>query len=309
MKAISVGEVLWDVIDHEEFLGGAPFNFAAHLHRLGHTVSFVSGVGLDHRGRRVLQKITELGLSTDYVSRVEDAPTGWVEVKLDQAGQPHFTIHRPAAYDFPRLSDTQLKQLVSERPDWIYFGTLLQMSSQARRLTAALIASNPKAQRFYDLNLRPGCYEPSLVRDLMSKATVVKLNEDEAREIAQMLHFGSYASLHEFCQSCARQFSSKVVCVTRGARGCALLISEDSGGSEFVEIDGYPVEVADAVGAGDAFAAALLHGLDLHGQADGWLVEQVADFANRVGALVAGRRGAVPAWTVEEAMGLRRGQK
>jgi len=84
VKVISIGEVLWDVIEREEFLGGAPFNFAAHLHRLGHAVFFVSGVGRDQRGRGVLEKMTELGLSTEYVSRVEDVPTGWVEVKLDQ---------------------------------------------------------------------------------------------------------------------------------------------------------------------------------------------------------------------------------
>jgi fructokinase len=55
------------------------------------------------------------------------------------------------------------------------------------------------------------------------------------------------------------------------------------------------VKVADTVGAGDAFAAALVHGIQL-----GWPPREVADFANRLGALVASRRGGTPAWTLEE---------
>jgi len=227
MKIVSIGEVLWDVIEGQEYLGGAPFNFAAHMGRLGHTVFFVSGVGRDQRGERVLQKMAELGLSTQYVCRVEEAATGWVEVTLEAGGQPHFIIHRPAAYDFVRLSEPELQRLASERPDWIYFGTLMQMSPQAKSLTMALLASNKSVRRFYDVNLRPECYEAALVRELMSQATVVKLNEDEAAEIAQMFGRPQHASLEEFCRSYSRELGWEAVCVTRGARGCALLIGDE----------------------------------------------------------------------------------
>jgi fructokinase len=69
-------------------------------------------------------------------------------------------------------------------------------------------------------------------------------------------------------------------------------------GDEYVEAAGRPVEVADPVGAGDAFAAAFLHGLVFE-----WPVARIADFANRVGALVASRHGAIPAWTMIELVG------
>jgi fructokinase len=295
MKIVSIGEVLWDVIEEQEYLGGAPFNFAAHLHRLGHTVFFVSGVGRDGRGERVLHAMSELGLSTEYVTRVENAPTGVVDVRLDAARQPQFIIQRPAAYDFAALSPSQLQQLSSQHPDWLYFGTLQQMSRQAKNLTTALVASPGIARRFYDVNLRRGSYEPALVRELMSKATVVKLNEDEALEIASMYRRKHGHSLEDFCRGYAFEFGWSAVCVTRGARGCALLI-----GREYIEANGYAVGVADAVGAGDAFAAAFVHGLG-----SGWPIRQIADFANRVGALVASRRGAIPDWNLEEAWALK----
>jgi fructokinase len=283
------------VIEQQEYLGGAPFNFAAHLKRLGHTVFFVSSVGRDARGERVLNKMSELGLSTEYVTRVENAPTGVVEVRLDSARQPQFIIQRPAAYDFPRLSPAKLQQLTSQHPDWLYFGTLQQMSRQAKSLTTRLVASPGIARRFYDVNLRAGCYEPSLVRGLMSQATVVKLNENEALEIASMYRRKHGNSLEDFCRAYAFEFGWSAVCVTRGARGCALLI-----GKEYIEADGYAVALADTVGAGDAFAAAFVHGMG-----SGWDARQIADFANRVGALVASRSGAIPEWTVAEAWGLR----
>lgn len=294
MKIISVGEVLWDVLGNEEHLGGAPLNFAVHAQRLGHTVAFVSAVGCDARGDRILRQMDELSLNRRYVRRVRDHQTGLVTVALDAAAQPHFTIHRPAAYDFAELSSEDLRELQSWKPDWVYFGTLFQMSRWGRELTRQLTGMNRESRRFYDVNLRVGSYEPSLVRELISAATVVKLNEDEAREAAAMAGFTA-DSIAEFCRRAANEFDLEAVAVTRGFHGCALFFAD-----EYVEAAGYPVEVSDAIGAGDAFAAALLHGI-----ASRWRAMEVADFANRVGALVTSRPGALPPWSLEEAMALQ----
>jgi fructokinase len=156
-------------------------------------------------------------------------------------------------------------------------------------LTAKLLDSVTSARRFYDVNLRPNSWEPALVRESLKKATVVKLNDTEVAEIAKI--FGeAYDSLEEFCRSYSAKFGWEAVCITRGAQGCALLIGE-----EYVEAPGYSVKVADTVGAGDAFAAAFVHGFG-----SGWPAPRIADFANRVGALVASKAGAIPDWTIEE---------
>jgi len=55
------------------------------------------------------------------------------------------------------------------------------------------------------------------------------------------------------------------------------------------------VKTADTVGAGDAFAAAFLHGLS-----SGWDAARTGDYANRLGALVASRAGAIPQWSPDE---------
>ena len=293
LKIVSIGEVLWDVVGGQEHLGGAPFNFAAHLKKLGHDVSFISAVGMDDRGDRILRRMSEMGLSTRYVGRAPGYPTGIASVTLDEHRQPRFLIQRPAAYDFPQLTESDVEVIAKDRPDWIYFGTLLEMSPAAKQCTMRLIDSACTAKKFYDVNLRPDSYEPALVLELMSRATVVKLNDDEVALLGRTYGWRC-DSLESFCRQTAGRFGWQTVCITRGPRGCALLID-----GEYLEAEGYGVNVVDAVGAGDAFAATFLHGLG-----KGWPPGRIADFANRVGALVASRAGAIPEWSTEEALSL-----
>ena len=78
--------------------------------------------------------------------------------------------------------------------------------------------------------------------------------------------------------------------MTFGERGCGIYHE-----GRYTEVPGRKVEVADTIGAGDAFAAAFLHGVE-----EGWGAPRCGSFANAVGALVASRPGATPEWSVEE---------
>ncbi|HEX3748577.1 MAG TPA: PfkB family carbohydrate kinase [Bryobacteraceae bacterium] len=289
MHLITAGEILWDLIGDAEYLGGAVFNFSAQLTRLGHCVSFVSAVGDDERGLRALAQANALGLSTRFVHTVKDHPTGIVTVTVDEGGQPTYVIHRPAAYDFATLDDGDFRALATPPPDWVAFGTLNSMHAGARHLLRTIVDRFPRARRFYDINLRRDSYTAELVASLCELAQAVKLNEDEVGMLGGMLGTAG-ETLESFCRGYAARFGWQAVCVTRGSEGCALLLGE-----EYVELAGYRVAVADTVGAGDAFAAALVHGIHA-----GWPAREVGDFANRLGALVAGRRGGVPPWTLKE---------
>ena len=297
MKILSIGEILWDVIGPDEHLGGAPFNFSAHAARLGHEVAFVSAVGDDDRGRLAQTRARELGVLTQYLKTLSQKPTGIVTVNLDDPGRPRYTLHRPAAYDFPELTEQELQAIRAWRPVWIYFGTLHQMSPAAERLTRLLLESNPSAKRFYDVNLRKDSSSSGLIATLLASADVVKLNDEEAEKLTRMLDFPS-GGLEDFCRRASERFALKTVCVTRGSHGCGLLAS-----GEYLEAPGYRVNVADTIGAGDAFAAALLHELGA-----GRPPSEAADFANRVGALVASQPGAVPDWSPYSAYALNRAE-
>lgn len=298
MRLTSLGEILWDLIDGKELLGGATFNFSVQLARLGlksgkfHDVSFLSAVGDDERGRRALQTAAQLGLPTKFIHSVKDAPTGTVSVILDAAGQPSYVLHRPAAYDFVSLSEEDFNALA---PQWIYHGTLQLMEPRMRSLLDNLSRRYPQARRFYDINLRKDSYTPQLVMELLQLADVVKLNDEEVVQVQQMAGT-SHAPLETFCRAYAARFHWNAVCVTRGELGCAILKDD-----KYVEVGGVPIQVVDTVGAGDAFAAAFLHGLD----AD-WPPARIGAFANRLGALVASSAGGVPDWSLSDLTSDRR---
>jgi fructokinase len=293
MKIVSIGEVLWDILPSSEHLGGAPFNFAWHAHTLGHEVCFVSAVGNDQHGRETLEQMTESRLSARFIRRVPNQPTGTVTVALDSLGLPHYTIHRPAAYDFPALSPAEFNELVNPAPDWIYFGTLQQMSAPAHELTLQVMAAAPAARYFYDINLRVGSFTPELVRILARHAHVLKLNEQEVPALKEISGLQGN-SLEQFCRNCLSAFELDAVCITLGPKGCALLMD-----NEYFQAPGFSVKAADTIGAGDAFSAALLHGISA-----GWTVPAIVEFANRVGALVSSRPGGTPKWSMAEAMAL-----
>jgi fructokinase len=293
MRVVSIGEILWDVIGANEYLGGAPFNLCAHLVRLGHEAHFVSTVGDDARGRRARQQLGGLGIDNQYLGVTSEAPTGISEIVLDSSGKATHSLPRPAAYDFVSLTTKQRKRLADSKPDWLAYGTLLQMRPRGLELTRNLIGDNPGAKRFYDVNLRPHCWTPDLVSELLSVADAVKMNDEEAQLLSGLFDLPG-TPLQTFCKTLTGRMPVTTVCVTRGTEGCALWHQ-----GEYVETSGFPVEVDDTVGAGDAFAAALLHGFSQQ-----WSLTSTAEFANRVGALVASRPGATPEWTVDEAMGL-----
>ncbi len=291
MRILSVGEILWDVFGQSEHLGGAPLNFAAHARKLGHEVFPVSAVGDDARGHRALELIRQRGISTEFIRVLPDQPTGTAEVELDFDGKPTFRIARPVAYDFVDLSTSDIHALTNLAPEWVYVGTLFHTSSGALASTLRLLRALPSAQRFYDVNLRDQNWNLTAVEQLSSQSTVMKLNDWEAECLDATFDMeGEHESIESFARRWADRFGVSIVCVTCGERGCSILKA-----GQLIQVPGFRVEIADTVGAGDAFAAGFVHGLS-----QGWDVQQSARFANAVGAVVASKRGAIPEWNIEE---------
>lgn len=279
---LAVGEVLWDRFAGSARLGGAPLNFAAHLKRLRQDPLLVSAVGDDDAGRAARNAISGLGLDTSFVQSTARYGTGTAIVTFGPREQTSFAIARPAAYDAIALSGGMLQALAWWNPRWLYYGTLFSSCRGARDVLDDLLDAVPCATRFYDLNLRPGFESPDLVRELLRQANVVQLNERELRFVHAEI--GLPGDPERFCAHGCDEYGWRAACVTLGARGCAMRV-----GGEYVEAEGYRVVVADTVGAGDAFAAAFVHGL-----ASNWPTTYIADFSNRAGAFVAGVHGAIP---------------
>jgi len=113
IKLLSFGEVLWDIINGQAYIGGAPFNLAAHASRCGLESYLLTCVGTDDLGNRALIEMDRLNVSGKYVQKDSKHPTGTVTVSLSADGQPSYTIHKNVAWDFIEVNKSILSAL-----DW-----------------------------------------------------------------------------------------------------------------------------------------------------------------------------------------------
>jgi fructokinase len=281
---VGLGELLWDLLPAGKQLGGAPANFAYITSLLGDEGIPASRLGQDALGEEAILRLRELGLPTAFVQEDAEHPTGTVQVEVDAAGQPCFEISESVAWDF--LEWAPQWQRLAEQADAVCFGSLAQRSERSRATIRKflLAAKQRNAVRVFDVNLRQNFFTAEVLAESMRLASLVKLNHEELPRIMRLFELE-----HHREEDSARRLLSlhdlKLVCITRGNGGSLLISAGECSGHP-----GFRVKVADTVGAGDAFTAALVHGY-LRGTS----LAQINENANRVGAWVASQSGATPA--------------
>lgn len=287
IKAVCVGEVLYDVFKDEKKVGGAPLNLAIRLRSLGIPASMLSIVGNDENGKNLVEFVKKHNVDASGISVSEQYETGIVQVTLNERGSATYEIKFPSAWDFWEVTDTN-KKLV-ENADVFFYGSLICRNSVSKETLLKLLKSNNKMLKVFDVNLRKPHYSLSTIQELMAEADFVKLNDEEILELAPQL--GSKGeTIEDHMKFLSGENLSKSVCVTKGKHGAVLLWEK-----EFYSNGGYTVTVADTVGAGDSFLAALLAKLltKAHPQ-------EAIDFASAVGALVASKSGPNPDISLED---------
>jgi fructokinase len=279
---VGLGEILWDILPTGPQLGGAPANFAYGSHLLGNRAVVASRVGADDLGREARASLLRSGITGQFLQTDPEHATGRVHVQLDAAGQPKFEISDNSAWDFLRWTD--LWQSLAQSADAVCFGTLAQRSPESRNtILNFLDATRADTLRVFDVNLRQTFYSAEIILESVKRANVVKLNHEELPRIAELLAIDC-GDAQAFCREISQKFDLQMVCITRGAIG-SLLCDRTSAHAHA----GFRVHIKDTVGAGDAFTAALVHGL-LHKIP----LAEINDLANRMGAWVASCSGAMP---------------
>jgi len=299
---LGIGELLWDILPEDTaggvplagtsavgLLGGAPANFSVMASRLGNHAAILSRIGRDDLGRLAIDRLDPLPVDTAGIEVDPLHETGRVTVHLVD-NEPTYSIHQPAAWDFLELTDEWVR--LAERADAICFGSLAQRAVESRKTIQTLVANAPSSCiRVFDVNLRPPFYSPEVIQESLELATVLKMNEHEAPAILDLLGLtpaGKSSASNALLVSAERllqEFPSlELVAITRGGSGSLLLNR-----SEWHDHPGLPVEVADPIGAGDAFTAAMVHYM-LRGAG----LATLNAAGNRWGGWVASQPGAMP---------------
>ena len=281
---VALGELLWDLLPAGPRAGGAPFNFAFHCHQLGHPAVIVSRVGDDDLGRRLRQEVRRLGLSDEYIQTDPAHPTGTVQVAVDAGGQPAYTIVEDVAWDFlewePRL------EALASMAQAVCFGTLAQRAATSRDAILRFIREATSDSLIVcDLNLRGPFTDAGVIRETLRSADWLKVSEAEAEVVMAVKRFAVCGGRPDAeYMLAALPTDEAVAVVTRGERGC--LVADRR---QVIDLPGIPVRVADTVGAGDAFTAALLTQC-----LEGKPLAEAARFANAYAAAVAAKVGGTP---------------
>jgi fructokinase len=217
-------------------------------------------------------------------------PTGTVNVAVNAAGDPSYTIVEDVAYDFLDWSD-RLSNL-AHAAQAICFGTLAQRNLVSRRTIQRLLdlahQARPGPLIVCDINLRQQFYNRDVIEQSLLRSHWLKLNTAELDVLTNLFGLPRVTSSDALAEL-RKRFRLDLVCLTRGAEGCLVQAGDE------IDQPGIPTSVVDTVGAGDAFTAALVC-LTLEGRP----LDAAISFANRLAARVAGERGATPRIEREE---------
>jgi len=253
-------------------------NVALNLHQLGLKSRLISSVGKDKDGEKLLEFLQTFSLPIDLIQVNQEHETSKVLVNDDDPENIKYTIVSPVAWDFIHWNSEMDKAVAAS--DAFVFGTLGIRNTES--LTTLLKLLQHKTLRIFDANFRPPFYDFEIIETLLGFTDILKINEDELEIFAD--YFNIQPSVNSVCEYLDERYPMDLICVTQGSKGA--LIYKDG---KIISHHGYKVQVADSIGAGDAFLSGFIKTY-LEKQP----LDEVLDFACKLGAFVASKKGGTP---------------
>ena len=283
-QVVCFGEILWDILPSKTMPGGAPMNVAYHLKKLGNEPTLITKVGVDDWGKKLFDIMEEYKISTDYFQIDYTLETGKVYAKICENNEVEYDIVHPVAWDDIQWQP-EFETLLTNTNAFV-FGTLSARCGGSRNTLYKLLEIAP--YKVLDINLRPPHFNRSIIEYLLRHCDLLKLNQAELELITGWFTKG--VSLKGRVQILQDKFHIPVIVVTRGGEGAFLNVNGDA-----FEHPGYKIKVADTIGSGDAFLAAMID-QSLRGKSS----EETLMYASALGALIAGFSGACPEYTTAD---------
>lgn len=259
MNILVFGDILWDLFPENlggRKIGGAAFNFAAHISRLGANTSFITAVGNDNLGRQALDKINYYGISTEYVTVHDDYSTGACHVRVDKNGIPSYKLLDGVAFD--HIFTKGAEKLVAENYfDVLYIGTFPQRNDVSAH-AADILLQNPAEnykEVFCDINFRGNFYNLPMVEKCLNKCSILKVSREE-KDTFEELGICSCADEEKMAAFLAEKYNIKLVVVTLNKDGAFVY---DKKTDSCIYSHKPCSKVVSTVGAGDSFSASFVY--------------------------------------------------
>jgi len=282
MKYIVYGEVIWDIYPDTSVIGGAPFNFSAHLAHLGDEVYLITAVGQDELGKAALEEMNKHCIHTDFVQENE-FKTGQCIVTLNDEGVPSYNVLTNTAYDNITLFDADIKNI---RCDVFYFNTLIQRNSVSKNTLEQILKSGSFTEVFCDINLRKDCFNRETTDLCLRTSTIVKISNEEGHFLEEMGLIPK--SEKHFAQRVSEAYPNlKQVVYTLGKDGSEVYDRN----TKTLTSSGRPpeVKVVSTVGSGDCFGATYMHCI-MNGESISTAIKKATERSN----IVVANKEAIP---------------
>lgn len=277
-------------------VGGAVFNTAIALGRLGVEAGFYSGLSQDFFGD-MLRDALQASHVDSTLATIRNRPTTLAFVRLVN-GQARYTFYDEKTAG-RMLEPADLPQ-IPDKIQTLFFGGISLVSEPCGSTYEALMQQHSGRITMLDPNIRPGfvtdeaAYRARLDR-MMAQADIVKLSDEDLRWL-----FGE-GDMQQMAQDVIAK-GAAIVFVTKGAKGAWAYTRSQS-----VFVPARAATVVDTVGAGDTFNAGVLASLSKQGllgkstlQAIGKSALTAAlTYGNRAAAITVARAGANPPWKKE----------
>ncbi|MEK7685132.1 MAG: 5-dehydro-2-deoxygluconokinase [Verrucomicrobiota bacterium] len=299
LYANEVGAPFVDIKSFAAYVGGSPTNIAVGAQRLGLRTAVLTAVGEDPVGDFILHFLQKESVETRFIPRKPGTRTSAVVLGIEPPDKFPLVYYRDNCADNQLSIDDVLNTPIAEGRVFEFSGTgLSREPSRSANLFAAERARAAGVTVVLDLDFRPNQWHDArafgvTVRAVLPLVDIVLGTEDECKAVtltdaAQVNVTHSQISgarvagdLESAVQSMCRR-GPKVVVVKRGEKGASVFQADGPA----KDVPGFPVEVYNVLGAGDAFAAGFIYGL-----VKGWDWYKAARMGNAAGAIVVTRHG------------------
>ncbi|MFC5584026.1 carbohydrate kinase [Nitratireductor kimnyeongensis] len=300
------GEALIDMLPRQTgqgeaafapYTGGAVFNSAIAIARLGVACGFFTGLSDDLFGRMLQDKLAESHVNLS-LAQVSSRPTTLAFVTLVD-GQAEYNFYDEGTAG--RMIEPSNLPNITDDVSAMLFGGISLVSEPCGSAYEAFMAREAKNRVIMlDPNIRPAfitnvnVHRARIVR-MVEKADIIKISADDLDWFAET---GSADEIIARWLDCG----PSLIILTDGGKGATAYTKSRK---QFVPAT--PVEVVDTVGAGDTFNGALLAVLEEDGHLtkekiaalDEAQIAKAIAFASRAAAVTVSRAGANPPWRNE----------
>lgn len=298
-----VGAPFVDIKSFAAYVGGSPTNISVGMQRLGGKPALLTALGVDPVGDFLLHFLQNEGVETKYVIRKPGHRTSAVVLGIEPPNKFPLVYYRDNCADIEMTIDDVLAAPVADSRVFQFAGTNLSREpSRSATLFAAELAKQAGTEVVFDIDFRPDqWHDPRAfgvaARSALRLVDIVLGTEDEIN--AAMLTDPEQITLThsqvsdtkvsgdvDEAISAMLAMGPKALLQKRGQDGVRVHLMKTDGLIERIDCPGFPVEVYNILGAGDAFGAGFLYGY-----VNGWGWYKAGRLGNACGAIVVTKHG------------------